>query len=136
MVLTITKKKHLQIQNRCMKINLLKRTGILLAIFVISMSCEDNDLNIDAPFCIEQKIEEIIDNEVANPPIQVWRWEADGQIYYYITSDCCDQFNYLYNENCEIVCAPDGGISGEGDGNCPEFATEIEKTLIWEDSRN
>jgi hypothetical protein len=118
------------------KINLLKRTGLLLLIFVVSISCGDNDLDIDAPACIEQKIEEIIDKEVANPPTQVWRWEADGQIFYYITSDCCDQYNYLYSENCETICAPDGGISGEGDGNCPEFTSEIQKTLIWEDRRN
>ncbi len=136
MAIAITKKKHLHIKNRSMKIKLLKRTGILLLVYVVLMSCEDTNIDIDAPSCIEQKIEGIIDDPVTNPPAQVWRWEADGQIFYYITSDCCDQFNYLYNENCEIICAPDGGISGEGDGNCPDFTTEIEKTLIWEDSRN
>ena len=118
-----------------MKIKLLKRTGILLFVYVVLISCEDTNIDIDAPSCIEQKIERIIDDPVTNPPAQVWRWEVDGQIFYYITSDCCDQFNYLYNENCEIICAPDGGFSGEGDGNCPDFTTEIEKTLIWEDSR-
>ncbi len=100
------------------------------------MSCGDDEIDIDAPACIEQKIEDIIDGPVANPPTQVWRWEVDNQIFYYITSDCCDQFNYLYNENCDIICAPDGGLSGGGDGNCPEFTTEIDKFLIWEDSRN
>ena len=42
-----------------MRINLLKRTGLLLLIFVVSISCGDNDLDIDAPACIEQKIEEV-----------------------------------------------------------------------------
>ncbi len=99
------------------------------------LSCEKSDLNIQAPTCIKNKIETIIDNEVSNPPIQVWKWEVDGAIYYYITSDCCDQFNYLYNEQCEIICAPDGGFSGFGDGNCPDFNSEIIKTLIWKDQR-
>jgi len=33
------------------------------------------------------------------------------------------------------MCAPDGGITGKGDENCPEFSSEIKKTLIWEDDR-
>ncbi len=115
---------------------LLKKLIIFIGIFAVFASCEDSDLNIDAPVCIEQKIEAIIKDDVSNPPTQVWKWVADGQTYYYITADCCDQYNYLYNENCDIICAPDGGISGEGDGNCPEFTSEIEKTLIWEDQRN
>ena len=41
-----------------MRINLLKKTGILLVFFVVFISCGDNDLDINAPTCIEQKIEE------------------------------------------------------------------------------
>ena len=29
----------------------------------------------------------------------------------------------------------DGGFSGFGDGNCPDFNSEIIKTLIWKDQR-
>lgn len=115
---------------------LLKRACIFLGIAALLSNCQDSDLNIDAPSCIEHKIEAIIKKDVSNPPTQVWKWVVDGQTYYYITSDCCDQFNYLYNENCAVICAPDGGITGNGDGNCPDFSSEIEKTLIWEDQRN
>ena len=115
---------------------LLKRIGIFLGIIVLLATCDQSNLDIDAPSCIEQKIAEILDVAVANPPTQVWKWEVDDEIYYYITADCCDQYNYLYDENCEIICAPDGGLSGEGDGNCPDFTSEIEKTLLWEDDRN
>jgi len=106
---------------------------VICSIFI---SCEDSDLAIEAPTCIKSKIENIATNEVSSPPTKVWKWEADGNTYYYITSDCCDQYNYLYNEHCELVCAPDGGIIGTGDGNCPTFTSEIVKTLIWEDQRN
>ena len=119
-----------------MKKNIIKATVIILIANTILMSCKDSDIDIDAPVCIELKIEELIKQEVSNPPTQVWRWEVDGNTYYYITSDCCDQFNYLYSDNCDIICAPDGGITGQGDGNCPIFTNEIIKTLIWEDKRN
>jgi hypothetical protein len=115
---------------------LLKRTLILIGILVLSSNCTDSGIDTDAPKCIDTKIKEIMMNDVTNPPTQVWKWVDDSNTYYYITSDCCDQYNYLYTINCEIVCAPDGGITGNGDGNCPEFTSEIKKTLIWEDKRN
>ena len=107
----------------------------LIGLFFLNTSCEKSSLNIDAPNCIENEIKKIKSESVRNPPAEVWKWEADGQIYYYITSDCCDQYNYLYNNNCEVICAPDGGLIGSGDGNCPNFIEPIKKTLIWKDSR-
>ncbi len=106
-------------------------------IIMLSLSCEDSSSNeIDAPACINDMISAIKNDAVRNPPAQVWKWEVDGEKYYYITSDCCDQYNNLFNESCELVCAPDGGITGNGDGNCPDFTGVIEKTMIWEDERN
>jgi hypothetical protein len=110
---------------------------ILSFCFILSLTCcEKENSDIYIPACIETKIEEIKMEEVRNPPAQVWKWEVDGQTYYYITSDCCDQYNYLYDEQCNVVCAPDGGISGMGDEKCPDFIEQIDKTLVWEDDRN
>lgn len=109
-------------------------TGLLL-LAVTGTSCEKIDVKKDVPNCIERKIRQIKRAEVGTPPVKVWEWKADGKIYYYITSECCDQFNYLYDDNCNLVCAPDGGFSGAGDGNCPSFNGPIEKTLVWEDER-
>ena len=116
------------------KINL-KSILIVIGLISVITSCKTSDLVIDAPKCIESKIEEIMNHETTNPPTQVRKWEVDGEIYYYITADCCDQYNYLYDNNCELICAPDGGITGNGDGNCLEFTSEIVKTLIWQDQR-
>ncbi len=112
--------------------SILITTGLILSL----TSCERLDLEVEAPECIEKKIESIKQEEVRNPPAQVWKWEVDEQTYYYITSDCCDQYNYLYDDKCKEVCAPDGGITGTGDGKCPDFNGPIEKTLVWEDDRN
>lgn len=109
---------------------------LLLAGTITLISCKTSNLDINAPSCINEKIELIKNNNVTNPPTQVWKWEVDGETYYYITSNCCDQYNNLYNEQCELICAPDGGFTGLGDGNCPNFIGEIIKTLVWEDQRN
>ena len=98
-------------------------------------SCKKLDLEVKVPNCVETKIKKIKKEKVYNPPAQVWKWEVDGNEYYMFTSDCCDQFDYLYDDNCDKVCAPSGGITGAGDGNCPEWTGAITKTLVWEDER-
>jgi hypothetical protein len=100
-----------------------------------TISCQNLDLEMEVSNCIEIKIREIKRGAVQNPHAEVWEWKVDGKTYYYFTSDCCDQFNYLYDEKCNIVCAPDGGITGQGDGKCPEFSGSIEKKLVWKDNR-
>lgn len=112
--------------------------GMLIGLLLFALtaaSCEKIDLKKEVPGCIEKKIRKIKKADVARPPIQVWEWQVDGNTYYYITAACCDQFNYLYDNNCNEVCAPDGGFSGAGDGNCPVFDGPIEKTLVWEGDR-
>lgn len=112
-----------------------KTLTILIGLTFIGSSCKKLDIKADVPNCIEQKINKISKEEVQNPPASVWEWKTDGKTYYYFTSGCCDQYNYLYDDNCKQVCAPDGGFSGHGDGKCPDFNGTIEKTLIWEDNR-
>jgi len=108
----------------------------LLSLLVLSINaCSKVDLNEDVPNCIEKKIKKIANKPVENPAAEVWKWEDDVNTYYYFTSDCCDQYNYLYDDKCNLVCAPDGGFTGGGDGNCPSFQGQLVKTLIWEDSR-
>jgi len=118
--------------------NLLKTlaAGLLLAgLAGFFCSCKKLDLEVSAPSCVEKKIRKIKRQEVWNPPAQVWKWEVDGQTYFYFTSDCCDQFHLLYDDQCDLVCAPDGGVTGGGDDNCPEFQGEIVRTLVWKDNR-
>lgn len=120
-----------------MSTNFLIPPLFLLFIAVSYTSCRDTDVPEGTPACIEEKIDDIMRAAVQNPPASVWQWDYEGAKYYYITSDCCDQFNYLYTETCEEYCAPDGGFTGAGDGRCLELYnnSDVEKTLIWEDER-
>lgn len=108
--------------------------GSVLILSIIS-SCGEKRLEVNAPKAIQQKITQLQNAPVQNPPAEVWRWRADNAIYYYVTSGCFDQFNYLYDESGEVVCAPDGGFTGKGAGDCPNFQGPISKTLIWRDNR-
>ena len=115
--------------------NVVLFTGLAVLLIAVS-ACNKPDLQTDVPNCIEKKIKKAMNASVQNPPMEVWKWTDNSNTYYYVTSGCCDQFNYLYDDKCNIVCAPDGGFSGGGDGNCPTLQGTVVKTLVWKDPRN
>lgn len=88
------------------------------------------------PDCIIQKIESIQNEPVRNPPASIWQYEHKGKIVYYEPSYCCDMYSVLYDSDCNIICSPDGGIAGSGDGKCEDFFRERKnEKLIWKDQR-
>ena len=99
------------------------------------LGCKSSDQNNKLPSCIDSKINALKSEPVRNPPAEVWKWETNGSTYYYFNSPCCDQYNFLLNEKCETICAPDGGFTGKGDLKCPDFEENIIRTLIWKDER-
>jgi hypothetical protein len=73
---------------------------------------------------------------VANPPHRIVRYRYRDQIVFYVPPSCCDQPGQLYDDHGNVLCAPDGGMTGRGDGQCADFhALRSEETLVWRDSR-
>ncbi len=73
---------------------------------------------------------------VADPPLYVARYEYQGQVVYYVPPRCCDIPSDLYDSSGRILCHPDGGFSGAGDGRCPNFFTQrTNEKIIWRDPR-
>jgi|SRR5690606_3977041 len=89
---------------------------------------------------VAQKMKELKSKPVYNPPASIWQWEYKDSTYYYVTADCCDRFNELYNTNGDLICHPDGGYTGRGDGKCPfdifsADTVNLKRTLVWKDDR-
>ncbi|MCJ8163790.1 hypothetical protein MKJ04_02985 [Pontibacter sp. E15-1] len=85
---------------------------------------------------LNQLIQELQEAETANPPAKIYRYTYNGQEIYYLTGRCCDIPSKVYDMYGKILCEPDGGITGRGDGRCPDFAEKrTDETLIWEDKR-
>ncbi len=63
--------------------------------------------------------------------IDAYTW--DGRTVYLANFGCCDQYEELYDATtCELLCAPSGGITGEGDGRCPDFYDEATReSTVW-----
>lgn len=107
-----------------------------LCLFLILSSCEEIDVPKDTPDCIKNEIEQISNEPVRNPPAEVWQYDYNGQTVFYLPSYCCDMFSELYDDKCNLICHPDGGIAGHGDGKCSDFfARKTNGKLIWKDDR-
>ena len=88
------------------------------------------------PVWVDDLIAKFQADPVGNPPQSIYRYSYEGQTVYYVPPQCCDQFSKLYDMNGSIICAPDGGLTGNGDGRCTDFFNKSTGgILIWHDSR-
>ena len=117
-----------------MKPSILLLIVVVLFGIVFSACSSPEDKVLPYPNCIQAAIDSILALPLLDPPGKIEQWICEGDPYYYISGGCCDFFNYLYDADCQRVCAPDGGITGNGDGSCPNFTGEIIKITAWEDA--
>lgn len=113
---------------------------VVIALTVISLTAlhcsKHNQGGKNTPVCIEQKINDIKSQPKWNPPAEVNEYEYEGKKVYLFSSNCCDQYNVVYDKNCTPICAPSGGFSGGGDGKCKEFFKQAKHIrLVWKDER-
>lgn len=72
----------------------------------------------------------------ANPPAFIARYEYRGEAVYFLPPRCCDIWSDLYRADGTILCHPNGGLSGTGDGKCPDFfAARKNEVMVWRDPR-
>jgi len=103
---------------------------ILITVFIYS--CDKSDDNPQENSEIPECIQTMLDVDDLNY-VSLSSFEWNGEVYYYFYSQCCDFYNDLYDEDCNYVCSPDGGIHGGGDGQCPNFRQEsCCEVVLWE----
>lgn len=106
---------------------------ILLLLFLAGLFQCEGDQN---PPCTDSLILQLKAEPVRNPPAEIWEYTIGVKRYYYTPSYCCDMFSDLYDQDCTLVCHPDGGITGNGDGACDGLKDQLKNgKLIWKDTR-
>ena len=111
---------------------------VILILFVLlaAIGCTQSTSSTEEPQWVKDLIADFTSEPVGNPPQSIWRYEYKSQIVYYVPAQCCDQYSTLYDANGDVICVPNGGIDGYGDGMCPDFSQERKnEMLIWEDPR-
>jgi hypothetical protein len=85
---------------------------------------------------VEQLIVQLESEPPKNPPGSIWRYQYQDEVVFYVPPSCCDVSGELFDESGTFLCAPDGGITGRGDGRCADFFDERSDELrVWADSR-
>lgn len=112
----------------------MKHTTLVLFSLLLFVSCNKEDLPKDTPGCISDKIEAIAEGDPWNPTAKIYSYQYNGETVYYFPAHCCDVPSKVYDSNCNLICSPDGGLTGSGDGLCNDFfSTRTDEKLIWED---
>lgn len=88
------------------------------------------------PPWLERLIGQMKARPPGNPPQSVWRYRYRGQTVYYLPPQCCDQTSVLFDAEGRVIGAPDGGLTGRGDGRAADFhAQRRQGLLLWRDQR-
>jgi hypothetical protein len=92
------------------------------------------------PRWVQRLITRLQSEPVRNPPAKILRYTHSRRSYYYVPPAAGDRFSALYNAAGKEICAPDGGITGMGDGKCPSFVRNMLSSrepgkVIWQDTR-
>jgi hypothetical protein len=104
----------------------MKSFTLVLVIAAQLFRC-DPDTAANLPTCMNDLI-----HKSTSLPKEVWRYTYQKQTVFLVVPDCCDQYISVYSTQCSLICSPSGGITGQGDGKCPEFYQEAkEGLLIW-----
>jgi hypothetical protein len=80
----------------------------------------------ELPRFVEQLIRRYEAGPETSSPGSIWQYEYDGTTVFHVplSRNCCDRYSILYDRSGEVVCRPDGGFAGGGDGKCPEFIAQ------------
>ena len=117
----------------------MKRISATAAIFIFLINgCSDLGSSSETvnPDWVKSLITQFENSPAGNPPQSIWKYDYKGMTVYYVPAQCCDMFSILYDDGGRILCFPDGGFSGRGDGKCPDFFQERKnEILIWRDTR-
>lgn len=112
---------------------------LLLALFASCdkpVSKNDSEASSQRSSCINDVISKIQSEAVRNPPAKVYSYQYNGQLVYFIPQYCCDIPSVLLDADCKVICSPDGGITGGGDGKCKDFFSKrTDEKLFWADAR-
>jgi hypothetical protein len=115
----------------------MKMLLFILAIVTILLAGCSRATQTGNPAWIDKLIKQMESDPVGNPPLSIWRYEYNRQTVYFVPAHCCDIPSVLYDASGNSLCSPDGGITGEGDGNCPDFfGQRTDEQLIWQDIRD
>ena len=113
----------------------MKQTLAIAALLAVSAGCTSTATE-EQPAFVKQLIADIEATPAANSPGGIWKYRYDGRAVFYVPPSCCDVPSALYDADGKLLCGPDGGFTGKGDGRCPDFFDRrSDGQQVWGDPR-
>ena len=111
-------------------------TRAILLFVALSAACARPVTEDTTPDWLTALIAQLESEPVANPPAVLAQYEYKGQTVYYLPPRCCDVPSVVYGQAGNVICSADGGLTGKGNGRCPDFFAERkDEKIIWRDKR-
>ncbi len=63
-------------------------------------------------------------------PVTIARYLYRNQTVYYISPMVIDGFSQLFDTKHTLLCSPEGGLTGKGDGQCTDFFQDAKNKVI------
>lgn len=91
------------------------------------------DPGVDLSDCPNPRwLDELIASTSYDRPNTIDRYTYQGEVVFYTLPRYADQYSTLYDRCGTILCHPDGGFTGRGDGQCPGFSDSATgRVEIW-----
>lgn len=113
----------------------MNRVHHILLLTLVTAACASTRRD-ERPAAIADLISRLEAEPKKNPPATVWRYRYNGALVWYVPPSCCDVPSELYDSAGRVICAPDGGLTGSGDGRCADFfEARTEGVEVWTDRR-
>jgi hypothetical protein len=111
------------------------RYRVLPLIVMLAVTPTATFAQASIPSFVAELITQYKSAPAGSSPGSVWRYQYKGAVVFFVPRlSCCDIPSRLYDVNGNLLCRPDGGIAGSGDGKCPDFFRERSKgELLWSD---
>jgi len=116
------------------------RKLIVLLAFLTTVACATNPVAPNSvntvPAWLTALAREAETQPVASPPAFIASYDYKGETVYFRPQRCCDIMSVLYRGDGSVLCHPDGGFTGAGDGRCADFFLERKnERILWRDAR-
>jgi hypothetical protein len=117
-------------------IKVVLRLSLFIMLAVVASACSRSPAAPSNPDWLNALKVQFQSQPVTNPPRAIYGYSYHGETVYYVAPVAADQYSTLYDASGHVICAPDGGITGGGDGRCPDFLqSRTDERLIWRDPR-
>jgi hypothetical protein len=104
-----------------------------VVIALLAAGCEGGSKpTVDVPSWLQAEISRLGTEAAPNVPVVVTRSQYRGETVFYASPSVPDGLGVLFSAEGDVLCHPDGGLDGRGDGKCADFfAARANDTVLW-----